>query len=111
MKAFGAPLKRKEDPRLLRGEGRYVADLKLHGMTHAAVLRSDFAHARVRGIRLDELRADPRVLDVLTGADVARLPHILCIDAEETTGCATWASRWRSSSSTATATTRRTCCA
>ncbi|HKP18748.1 MAG TPA: xanthine dehydrogenase family protein molybdopterin-binding subunit [Gaiellaceae bacterium] len=85
MTAFGTPLKRKEDPRLLRGEGRYVADLKLHGMTHAAVLRSQHAHAAIRGIDLDRLRSDPRVLDVLVGEDVAELPHILCIDAEETT--------------------------
>ncbi|HZQ63949.1 MAG TPA: xanthine dehydrogenase family protein molybdopterin-binding subunit [Gaiellaceae bacterium] len=84
-RAFGAPLKRKEDPRLLRGEGRYVADLKVHRMAHAAVLRSPHAHALVRAIRLDALRADPRTLDVVVGADVADLPHILCIDAEETT--------------------------
>jgi len=83
--AFGTPLKRKEDPRLLRGEGRYIADLKMHAMTHAAVLRSQHAHAAIRRIDLDQARSDPRVLDVIIGDDVADLPHILCIDAEETT--------------------------
>jgi carbon-monoxide dehydrogenase large subunit len=83
--AFGTPLKRKEDPRLLRGEGRYIADLKMHGMTHAAVLRSQHAHAAIRRIDLDQARSDPRVLDVIIGDDVADLPHILCIDAEATT--------------------------
>ena len=85
MTAFGTPLKRKEDPRLLRGEGRYIADLKMHAMTHAAVLRSQHAHAAIRRIDLDQARSDPRVLDVIIGDDVADLPHILCIDAEETT--------------------------
>jgi carbon-monoxide dehydrogenase large subunit len=84
-KAFGAPLKRKEDPRLLRGHGRYVADLKLERMTHAAVVRSQHAHAELRGIDASRAHEDPRVLAVLTGPDVAELPHILCIDAEETT--------------------------
>ena len=82
---FGAPIKRKEDPRLLRGEGRYVADLKAYGMVHAAVLRSPHAHAEIRRIDLTHARRDGRVLDVITGGDVAHLPHILCIDAEETT--------------------------
>jgi aerobic-type carbon monoxide dehydrogenase small subunit (CoxS/CutS family) len=44
-RAFGARLKRKEDPRLLRGRGKYVSDIKLHGMLHAAVVRS---HTRTR---------------------------------------------------------------
>jgi len=42
---FGAPLKRKEDPRLLRGLGKYISDIKLHGMLHATVVRSPHPHA------------------------------------------------------------------
>jgi carbon-monoxide dehydrogenase large subunit len=84
-RAFGAPLARREDPRLLRGDGRYVADLKLHGLAHAAVLRSPHAHALVRSIDAARALADPRVLAVLAGADVADLPRLECIDAEETT--------------------------
>jgi carbon-monoxide dehydrogenase large subunit len=44
---FGASAKRKEDPPLLRGEGRYVDDIQLPGMLHAAFVRSPYAHARV----------------------------------------------------------------
>jgi aerobic carbon-monoxide dehydrogenase large subunit len=82
---FGTPLKRKEDPRLLRGEGRYVADLKLHGLVHAAVLRSQHAHARVLGVDAARARADERVLAVLTAADLPELPPLPDFDAEETT--------------------------
>jgi aerobic carbon-monoxide dehydrogenase large subunit len=82
---FGAAIKRKEDPRLLFGDGRYLADLKLHGMASAAVLRSPFAHALIRSIDLDRAREDPRLLDVIAGPDVADVPRLACIDAEETT--------------------------
>jgi len=83
--SFGAAIKRKEDPRLLRGDGRYLADLKLHGMTTAAVVRSPHAHAHVVRVDLSPAQADPRCVDAIAGTDVAHLPHILCIDAEETT--------------------------
>jgi carbon-monoxide dehydrogenase large subunit len=82
---FGAPLKRKEDPRLLRGDGRYLADLKRHGMLSAAVIRSDHPHARINSIDTSAAEADPRVAAVLTAADLPDLPPLACIDAEETT--------------------------
>ena len=43
----GASIKRSEDPRILTGAGRYVDDIKLPGMLHAAFVRSPLAHARV----------------------------------------------------------------
>ena len=43
----GASIKRSEDPRILTGRGRYVDDLKLPGMLHAAFVRSPLAHGRV----------------------------------------------------------------
>jgi carbon-monoxide dehydrogenase large subunit len=82
---FGAPLRRKEDPRLLRGEGRYISDLKLHGLVHAAVLRSPHAHARLLSVETSHAHADERVLAVLTADDVAELPPLPDFDAEETT--------------------------
>jgi aerobic carbon-monoxide dehydrogenase large subunit len=82
---FGAPMKRKEDPRLLRGRGQYVSDIKLHGLLHAAVVRSPHAHAAVRGIDTAACLADPRCVAVLTAADFEELPELACIDAEETT--------------------------
>jgi carbon-monoxide dehydrogenase large subunit len=83
---FGAPLKRKEDPRLLRGHGRYLADLKVHGMVSAAVVRSPHAHARINGIDTSPAEADDRVIMVLTGEDLPdQIPLLDCIDAEEST--------------------------
>jgi carbon-monoxide dehydrogenase large subunit len=82
---FGAPLKRKEDPRLLRGDGRYVADLKAHGMVAAAVVRSPHPHAWIRSVDVTAALEDPRTIDVLTAADLPVLPPLACIDAEETT--------------------------
>ena len=84
-KVFGAPLKRKEDPRLLRGNGRYLADLKGHGMLAAAIVRSPHPHAWIRAIDASGAREDPRTIAVLTAADVPELPPLPCIDAEETT--------------------------
>src|SRR3990172_6365483 len=71
-KYFGASVPRKEDPRLLRGEGRYVGDVKLPGMLHAAFVRSPHAHARIRGIRTDAARRLRGVAHVFTFADLER---------------------------------------
>ena len=49
-KYFGAAVRRTEDPRFLRGEGRYVDDIKLPRLLHAAFVRSPHGHARIRKI-------------------------------------------------------------
>src|ERR1700758_2212373 len=67
--AIGQSVARFEDPRLLRGGGRYVGDIVLPGMVFGHVLRSPHAHARVRGIDTARAKAAPGVLAVLTGAD------------------------------------------
>jgi carbon-monoxide dehydrogenase large subunit len=67
--AIGQGVPRFEDPRLVRGEGRYVADMVLPGMVFGHVLRSPHAHARIRAIDTAVARAAPGVLAVLTGAD------------------------------------------
>ena len=77
--AIGQPVSRLEDPRLLRGLGRYVDDLNLPGQAHAHILRSPHAHARIRSIDARAAAAMPGVLGVLTGADceadgLGRLP-------------------------------------
>jgi carbon-monoxide dehydrogenase large subunit len=83
---FGAAVTRREDPRLLRGEGRYVADIRLHGMTTGIFVRSPHAHARIRGIDASAALADPRVLAVIAADDLPPgLPPLPCIDAEHTT--------------------------
>jgi carbon-monoxide dehydrogenase large subunit len=71
-KYFGASVKRKEDPRYLRGEGRFVDDIKLPGMLHVAFVRSPHAHARIAAIRTDAARRLPGVAHVFTFADLER---------------------------------------
>jgi len=66
----GASIKRSEDPRILTGAGRYVDDIKLPGMLHAAFARSPLAHARVLSVDVSAARALPGVVAVLTGADL-----------------------------------------
>ena len=67
--AIGQSVSRFEDPRLLRGGGRYVGDMVLPGMAFGYVLRSPHAHARIRTIDTAKAKAAPGVLAVLTGAD------------------------------------------
>jgi aerobic carbon-monoxide dehydrogenase large subunit len=66
----GASIKRSEDPRILTGTGRYVDDIKLPGMLHAAFVRSPMAHARVLSVDVSAARALPGVVAVLTGAEL-----------------------------------------
>jgi len=67
--ALGQPVPRFEDPRLLRGGGRYVDDMVLPRMAFGHVLRSPLAHARIRSIDATAAKAAPGVLAVLTGTD------------------------------------------
>src|SRR5919197_5877685 len=67
--ALGQSVPRFEDPRLLRGGGRYVDDMVLPRMAFGHVLRSPHAHARIRSIDTTAAKAAPGVLAVLTGAD------------------------------------------
>ena len=67
--ALGQPVPRFEDPRLLRGGGRYVDDFVLPRMAFGYVLRSPHAHARIRAIDTSRAKQAPGVLAVLTGAD------------------------------------------
>ena len=66
-------MQRKEDPRFVRGKGRYVDDITLPGMLHGAILRSPLAHARIVSIDPSEALAHPKVRAVITGADLEGL--------------------------------------
>ncbi len=68
--AVGQHVTRFEDPRLLRGGGRYTDDIQLPGMAHGVVLRSPHAHAKIKSIDTKAAKAAPGVLCVLTAADV-----------------------------------------
>ncbi|NWF79743.1 MAG: molybdopterin-dependent oxidoreductase [Chloroflexi bacterium] len=70
---MGAEVRRKEDPRLIRGAGLYVADLKLPGMLHLAIVRSPHAHATIQAIDASAARAMPGVVAVLSGRDMLAL--------------------------------------
>src|SRR5262250_2669032 len=67
---IGQSLKRVEDVRLLRGEGRFHHDVNLPGQLHMAVVRSTHAHARIRSIDSTAVRRAPGVIAVFTFADL-----------------------------------------
>ena len=67
---IGAKVKRREDPDLITGQGAYVADIPLAGVACMAVLRSPFAHARIRRIDTSQASSMKGVVAVLTGEDI-----------------------------------------
>ena len=70
-KLLGARVTRVEDPRFLTGNGRYVDDIALPGMLHAAFVRSTMAHADITGVNVDAAASHPGVHAVVTGAEMA----------------------------------------
>src|SRR6202043_3587975 len=64
---MGHSMKRKEDPRFIRGQGHYVDDIKLPGMVHLDIVRSPYAHAKITAIHSEKALAIPGVLAVITG--------------------------------------------
>ena len=66
------PKGRLEDPRLLTGRGRYVDDLRMEGQAYMGIVRTPFAHARIRGIDLSKARASPDFIAALTGEDLVK---------------------------------------
>jgi carbon-monoxide dehydrogenase large subunit len=69
---MGHSMKRKEDPRFIRGKGTYVDDVVLPGMLYLDIVRSPHAHARIVKIDSAKALAVPGVLAVITGADLAK---------------------------------------
>ena len=80
MAKFGLsqPLRRIEDPRLLKGGGRYTDDIDLPGQGYGYVLRSPHAAATITGIDTAAAKAMPGVLGVFTHADIAELGDLPC---------------------------------
>src|SRR5919206_410948 len=66
---IGARIQRREDPRLITGNGRYVEDLQRAGTLHMAVVRSPHPHARITRVNTAQAQAIPGVVAVLTAAD------------------------------------------
>ncbi|HEX6699241.1 MAG TPA: xanthine dehydrogenase family protein molybdopterin-binding subunit [Gaiellaceae bacterium] len=75
---IGKPIKRVEDPRLITGSAKYLDDLKLPGMAYVAIVRSPYAHARIRGIRTRAALHHAGVIGVFTGADFEHLNPLPC---------------------------------
>ena len=75
---IGARMKRVEDPGMITGTARYIDDLKLPGMAHVAILRSPYAHARIKGIDTARAAEEPGVVAVYTGKDFEHLPPLPC---------------------------------
>src|SRR5215510_13628070 len=69
---MGHSMKRKEDPRFIRGQGRYVDDIQLPGMLYMDIVRSPYAHAKIKSINTDRAMKLPGVLAVITGEVLAK---------------------------------------
>ncbi|MBT5768107.1 MAG: xanthine dehydrogenase family protein molybdopterin-binding subunit, partial [Rhodospirillaceae bacterium] len=78
---IGQPVPRKEDPRFLTGRGQYVGDHRFPNESHAIVLRSPHANARIVSMETDAAKELPGVLAVLTGQDYvdAGLGTVECV--------------------------------
>ncbi len=72
MGGIGVSLARKEDARFIHGQGHYVDDVVLPGMLHMVIVRSPYAHARIKGIDSSAAMAIPGVIAVVTGELLAQ---------------------------------------
>jgi carbon-monoxide dehydrogenase large subunit len=69
---MGHSVKRKEDARLIQGHGNFVDDIRLPRMVYGQIVRSPFAHARLKGINIENAMKVPGVLAVITGQDLEK---------------------------------------
>lgn len=82
MGQIGQPVLRVEDERLLRGQGRYLADLRIPGSLEAVFVRSTQAHAAIRRLDVAAARRAPGVVAVFTAAELAGRTEPLCVSGE-----------------------------
>ena len=75
----GQPVRRTEDPKLVRGEGRYTDDINLPGQLHAEMVRSSVAHGTILSIDTEAAKAMPGVKAVLTGEDLKAYGGLKCL--------------------------------
>jgi aerobic carbon-monoxide dehydrogenase large subunit len=69
---MGHSIKRKEDLRFIQGKGNYVDDVNLPGMVYGQLVRSPYAHARLKSVNTEKAKALPGVLAIITGEDLAK---------------------------------------
>src|SRR5438270_1120317 len=85
--AIGEPITRTEDPKLLRGEGRYTDDVNERGQAYACIVRSQHAHGVLKGVDAEKAKRMPGVLAVYTAADLAAYgPHKCALDFKQRDG-------------------------
>ena len=84
-KLVGARVKRREDPRLLRGLANYVDDIRLPGTLHAAILRSPHAHAKIQSVRAERALRYPGVVAVFSGKELRDEIKPLPVDIQNPT--------------------------
>ena len=86
---IGEPVRRTEDPKLLRGEGRYTDDLNEPGQAYAWIVRSPHAHGVLKKIEIEGAKRMPGVLAIYTAADLAAYgPHKCMLDFKQRDGSA-----------------------
>lgn len=87
----GRRVRRKEDLGLITGSSRYVDDIELAGKSYVAILRSPYAHAKIKAINSGQARGLPGVLDVITGAEVKKtcnpMPYLIKLPFMKTVEC------------------------
>src|SRR5215813_2298010 len=79
---IGQSVSRVEDERLLKGQGRYLADVKTPGTLEAVFVRSIRSHAAIRGIDKQRALAAPGVVAVFTHKDIAGRTEPICVAGE-----------------------------
>jgi carbon-monoxide dehydrogenase large subunit len=74
-KFLGQRIKRNEDPRILTGRAKYIADINYYNVLQAAFLRSDYPHAKLNSVDVSAAKAMPGVIAVYTAEDLGDLWH------------------------------------
>src|SRR6202165_6158100 len=70
IRGFGHSVRRKEDPRFIRGQGNHIDDIKLPGILYMDIVRSPYAHATIKSIDTSAALKAPGVVAVITGKDL-----------------------------------------
>src|SRR3954467_8703941 len=73
---MGHRMKRKEDPRFIQGKGNYVDDVKLPGMLYMDIVRSPYAHAKIKSIDASAALKIPGLVAVITGEDLKKAGNL-----------------------------------
>jgi carbon-monoxide dehydrogenase large subunit len=80
---MGHSIKRKEDSRFIQGKGNYVDDVRLPGMVYGHMVRSPYAHARLKSINAEKAKQLPGVLAIITGEDLFQAQEVAFVVAQD----------------------------